>query len=29
VLIGCDEQQFRLVLGSLVEQLKNPFSPRE
>lgn len=29
VLMGCDEQQFRQVLASLVEQLKNPFSPRE
>ena len=25
VLMGCDEHQFRLVLSSLVEQLKNPY----
>ena len=29
VLMGCDEQQFRLVLANLVEQLKNPYPQRE
>lgn len=25
VLIGCDERQFKQVLGSLVQQLENPY----
>lgn len=29
VLMGCDEQQFRLVLANLVEQLKTPYPQRE
>ncbi|OIR19488.1 hypothetical protein GALL_03690 [mine drainage metagenome] len=29
VLMGCDERQFRKVLGELVAQLKNPYPPRE
>jgi hypothetical protein len=29
ILLGCDEQQFRLVLAELVSQLKNPYPPRE
>jgi hypothetical protein len=29
VLIGCDEQQFRAVLAELVNNLKNPYPPRE
>lgn len=28
VLMGCDEQQFRAVLGDLVAQLNNPYTPR-
>ncbi len=27
VLMGCDEEQFRLVLAGLVDQLKNPYPP--
>ncbi|MBU1423990.1 MAG: hypothetical protein KKH12_03450 [Gammaproteobacteria bacterium] len=29
VLMGCDEQQFLMVLADLVAQLKNPYPPRE
>jgi len=29
VLMGCDEQQFRIVLAELVAQLDNPYSSRE
>ena len=29
VLMGCDEQQFRSVLVELVNQLENPYPPRE
>ena len=29
VLMGCDEQQFRVVLAELVVQLDNPYSSRE
>ena len=28
VLMGCDEQQFRVVLTELVQALKNPYPPR-
>jgi len=27
VLMGCDEEQFRLVLAGLVDQLKTPYPP--
>jgi nitrogen fixation/metabolism regulation signal transduction histidine kinase len=26
VLMGCDERQFKQVLGNLVQQLENPYS---
>lgn len=29
VLMGCDEQQFRIVLNELVDALVNPYPPRE
>jgi len=29
VLMGCDEQQFRAVLTELVNDLKNPYPPRD
>jgi hypothetical protein len=29
ILMGCDEQQFLMVLAELVAQLKNPYPPRE
>ncbi len=29
VLMGCDEQQFRSVLNTLVDSLANPYPPRE
>jgi hypothetical protein len=29
VLMGCDEQQFRAVLSELVNNLENPYLPRE
>jgi hypothetical protein len=29
VLMGCDEQQFRLVLAELIEQLKTTYPQRE
>ena len=29
VLMGCDEQQFRLVLGELISTLVNPYPPQE
>ncbi len=29
VLMGCDEQQFLMVLAELVAQLRNPYPPRE
>jgi hypothetical protein len=29
VLMGCDEQQFLMVLADLVAQLKNPYPPRK
>lgn len=29
VLMGCDEKQVREVLTQLVDQLKNPYPPRE
>ena len=29
VLMGCDEQQFLMVLTELVAQLKSPYPPRE
>ena len=29
ILMGCDEQQFLMVLADLVAQLKNPYPPRE
>jgi hypothetical protein len=29
VLMGCDEQQFRIVLTELVDSLVNPYLPRE
>jgi hypothetical protein len=29
VLMGCDEQQFRLVLAELVAKLENPYPQRE
>ncbi len=29
VLMGCDEQQFRAVLTELINDLENPYPPRE
>jgi len=29
VLMGCDEVQFRQVMASLIEQLKNPYPPHK
>jgi hypothetical protein len=29
VLMGCDEQQFLMVLAEQVARLKNPYPPRE
>jgi len=29
VLMGCDEQQFRIVLAKLVDGLTNPFPPQD
>ena len=29
VLMGCDEQQFRLVLAELIEQIKTTYPQRE
>jgi hypothetical protein len=29
VLMGCDEQQFRIVLSELIGELVNPYSPQE
>ncbi|OGS90309.1 MAG: hypothetical protein A2Z95_02785 [Gallionellales bacterium GWA2_60_18] len=29
VLMGCDEQQFRLVLAELIAGLANPYPPQE
>ena len=29
VLMGCDEKQFRAVLSELIEQLNNPYTPRD
>lgn len=29
VLMGCDEQQFRIVLAELVDSLVNPYPPQE
>ena len=29
VLMGCDERQFLRVLAELMDQLKNPYPPRE
>ena len=29
ILMGCDEQQFLMVLSEQVAQLKNPYPPRE
>jgi len=28
VLMGCDERQFKQVLGNLVEQLENPYASK-
>jgi len=29
VLMGCDEQQFRIVLAELINGLTNPYPPQE
>lgn len=29
VLMGCDEQQFRVVLSELVDKLVNPYHPKD
>lgn len=29
VLMGCDEQQFRIVLAGLLDSLTNPYPPQE
>jgi len=28
VLMGCDEQQFRIVLSELIDELVNPYPPQ-
>ena len=29
LLMGCDEQQFRIVLAELIASLENPYPPQE
>lgn len=29
ILLGCDEQQFRIVLAALIDGLSNPYPPQE
>jgi len=29
VLMGCDEQQFRVVLSELIDELVNPYPPQD
>lgn len=29
VLMGCDEQQFRIVLSELIDELANPYPPKD